>query len=138
MIYQPNQDPKDSTSPEEISAMDKEIQRLREEISAIKTKEKILQANIITLNATMSSHDLQASIAALELEKKEIIARLGPLRAGTVKPVSQEEKDVVEKAWKEWSRKASVRKRICMDLWEYCTEELPEGQTREELWVRTK
>lgn len=116
--------------------MDKEIQQLRESIATAKADEKSLRANLIAVNATMTIGDLRISVIALESEKKELLARLGTLRAGTVKPVSREEKDEVEKAWREWSRKATVRRKICMDLWDFCTEEMQEGRTREDLWVR--
>lgn len=116
--------------------MDKQIQQLRESIATAKADEKSLRANLVAVNATMSIGDLRTSVIALESEKKELLARLGTLRAGTVKPVSPEEKDGAEKAWREWSRKATVRRKICMDLWDFCTEEMQEGRTRENLWVR--
>ena len=60
--------------------------------------------------------------------------RLEPLRFGTVKPVNKSEKEKVEKEWVYWGKKAGVRKKICMDLWGFCTELLGDGQTKEELW----
>ena len=135
-VYHALQDPKDAISGDELVAMDKQIQQLRESIATAKADEKSLRANLIAVNATMTIGDLRISVIALESEKKELLARLGTLRAGTVKPVSPEEKDEVEKAWREWSRKATVRKKICMDLWDFCTEEMQEGRTREDLWVR--
>ena len=118
--------------------MDKEINGLRDTISVAKVEEKILKANLITLSATMTTQDLRAGVLSLEGEKASILNRLGPLRAGNVKPVSPEEKAEVGQAWKTWSRHAAGRKRICMNLWEFVTEELPEGKTKEDLWVRIK
>ncbi len=115
--------------------MDKEIADLRESIAIAKANEKLLKANLHAVNATLSTADLHASVTALELEKKEILARLGPLRSGSVKPVSPEEKAEVEKAWTQWSRMANIRKKICMEFWAYCTEELEGEQAKEELWV---
>lgn len=135
-VYHALQDPKDAISGDELVAMDKQIQQLRESIASAKADEKSLRANLIAVNATMSIGDLRTSVIALESEKKELLTRLDSLRAGTVKPVSPEEKDEVAKAWREWSRKATVRRKICMDLWDFCTEEMQEGQTREDLWVR--
>ena len=116
--------------------MDKQIHDLSEEIATAKANEKLLRANLIAVNATLSTDDLRASVITLESEKKEILARLGPLRSGSVTPVSTEEKNEIEKAWKEWSRKAGLRKRICLELWDFCTEEMQEGQTKGDLWVR--
>ena len=52
-----------------------------------------------------------------------------------MKPVLPEEKEAVDKAWREWSRKSSSRKKICMELWAVSTEEMEQGKTRGELWV---
>ena len=117
--------------------MEAEISTLREDIAAAKAEEKILKTNLITLNAAMSTRDLEAGILCLETEKKELLARLGPLRSGDVQPVSPEEKMEVKREWKIWSRNASVRKEICLEVWEVVTQELPEGKTKEELWVCT-
>lgn len=114
--------------------MDSEITDLREQITTAKSAERLLKANVSTLNAIMSAHDLRAAINDLERKKKEYLGRLGPLRLGNVKPVSSEEKAEVEQAWKLWHRRANARKRICMELWAMVTEEMPEGKTKEELW----
>ena len=115
--------------------MDKEIADLRETIATAKANEKLMRVNLMAVNATLSTEELRGSVSLLELEKKEINARLGALRSGNVKPVLPEEKEVVDKAWREWSRKASSRKKICMELWAVSTEEMEPGKTREELWV---
>lgn len=135
-VYHAVQDPKDTASLEELAEMDKVIASLRDSIALAKSNEKFLKASLTAVNATLSTEELRASIAALELEHEEIIARLGPLRSGNVKPVLPEEKEEAEKLWKQWSRKAASRKRICMEMWSYATEEMPPGQTKEELWVR--
>lgn len=134
-VYHALQDPKDAISSDELVAMDKQIQELRESIAMAKANEKSLKASLIAVNATMSIGDFRTSVITLESEKKDLLARLDPLRSGTVKPVSTEEKYEVEKAWGEWSRKATMRKKICMELWDFCTEEMQEGKTREDLWV---
>lgn len=120
---------------EDLAAMDKEIVKLRETVATAKANEKLMRANLISVNATLSTEELGSSVSLLVLEKKEIMARLGPLRSGNVKPVLPEEKEGVDKAWREWSRKASSRKKICMELWAIVTEEMEPGKTRAELWV---
>lgn len=133
-VYHAVQDPDDAMSLEDIAAMDKDITELRETIATAKANEKLLRANLISVNATLSTDELRSSVSLLGLEKKEILARLGPLRSGNVKPVLPEEKEAVAKTWREWSRKASLRKRICMELWAISTEEMEPGKTRKELW----
>ena len=134
-MYHAIQDPKDAVSPQDLAAMDKEITDLHESIATAKANEKLLRANLIAVNATLSTADLRASVTALEFEKKEILARLELLRSGSVKPVSPEEKAEVDKAWNEWSRKAHIRKKICMEVWAHCTEGLEGRQAKEDLWV---
>lgn len=120
---------------EDLAAIDKEIADLRETIATVKANEKLMRANLVSVNATLSTEELHSSVSLLEIEKKEIIARLSHLRSGNVKPVLPEEKEAVDKAWREWSRKASSRKKICMELWAVSTEEMEPGKTRKELWV---
>ena len=134
-VYHAVQDPNDATSLEDLAAMDMEIADLHESIASAKGNEKLMRAKLVSVNATLSTEELRSRMSLLDLEKKEMVARLGPLRSGHVKPVLQEDKEAVDKAWKEWSRKASSRKKICMELWAISTEEMEPGKTREELWV---
>ncbi|MCJ1399340.1 hypothetical protein MMC11_002542 [Xylographa trunciseda] len=134
IVYHAIQDPNDVASPEDIAAMDREIADLREEISTIKGEERILKANLIALNATISTQDLRASLVAAEAQKTDILSRLNPLRSGSAKPVSAQEKAEVDQAWRLWNSQANTRKKICMEVWAVVTEEMPEGKTKEELW----
>ena len=120
---------------EDLAAMDKEIAELRGNIATAKANEKLMRANLVSVNATLSTEELRSSVSLLEMEKKEITARLDALKSGNVKPVLPEEKAAVDKAWREWSRKSGAREKICMELWGLCTEEMEPGETKEELWV---
>ena len=134
-VYHAIQDPNDAMSLEDLAAMDKEIAELRDSIATAKANEKLMRANLVSINATLSTEELRRSVSLLEMEKKEIVARLEALKSGNVKPVLPEEKEAVDKAWREWSRKASSREKICMELWALCTEEMEPGKTKEEFWV---
>lgn len=120
---------------EDLAAMDAEITTLRESIGTAKATEKLLRANLASVNATMSTEELRARVTVLEREKKDILGRLGPLRAGNIKPVLPEEKMKVDKESSQWEKIARKRKKICLELWAMCTEQMEEGKTREELWV---
>ena len=120
---------------EDLAAMDKEIADLRDTIATAKANEKLMRTNLVSINATLSTEEFRSSVSLLETEKKEIVARLAALKSGNVKPVLPEEKEAVDKEWREWSRKASSRRKICIELWAICTEEMEAGKTREELWV---
>ncbi|KAI9723786.1 MAG: hypothetical protein M1812_001086 [Candelaria pacifica] len=121
--------------PEELAAMDLEISTLNEETTIAKADEKALKATLNTLKTTMSTLDLREAVHALELEIKQIEARLNPLRSGNVVPVSAEERALVEKEWKEAKRVGDVRRKGCMSLWADLSEQLPEGITKDEMWV---
>ena len=121
---------------EDLAAMDKEIAKLGETVATAKANEKLLRANLISVNATLSTEELRSIVSLLEFEKKEIVARLVGLRSGNVKPVSPEEKEAVDKTWREWSRKANSRKKIFAELWAIVTEEMEPGKTSKDLWVR--
>lgn len=109
---------------------------LRETIATAKANEKLLKANLAAVNATVSTDELRSQITVLDVDKVEILDRLRALQSGDVKPVSAEEKEEANKAWRLWSTNAASRKRICMEMWSYCTEQLPEDQTKEDLWAR--
>ena len=115
--------------------MEAEIAALREEITTSRSEEKITKAALITMNATMSTRDLEAGILALGTQKKELLACLAPLRSGDKDPISVEVKKQVQDGWKMWNHNFHVRKKICLEVWDMVTQELPAGKTREELWV---
>lgn len=135
-MYHAIQDPADDASPESLAAIDKELEILKEDISAGRTREKALKAELTMMNSRVSTPDLRRGVLNLEAERDQILGRLSSMRNSTVQPVSLEEKAHVEKEWKVWKRHMNVRKRICRELWERCTEVLPEDTTKEDLWVR--
>ena len=135
IIYHALQDPNDALCIDDLAAMDHTITALREQIAILKANEKLLRSNLASLNATMSTTELRAQVHALQSSKAELLARLGPLMKGVVKPVTREEKAEVDVAWKMWKQKALVRKKIAMELWGMVTEVLPEGKQNGELWV---
>lgn len=136
-VYHANQESTDAASLEDLANMDNQISSLRESINLGKSNEKLLRASLATVNATLSTEELRASIESLELERTEMLARLDPLRSGSVKPVQPKEKDETEMTWKQWSKKAASRKRMCMEMWGYASYKTPIGQTSQELWVRS-
>ena len=115
--------------------MDKEISTLRDEVSAAKNEEKALRAQLSTLNATFSTPELKGNMASLQKEAGELSGRLIALKEGKTQAVSAEEKAEVDKSWKLWNYKASARKKACMELWGVVCENLPEGKTKQDLWV---
>ncbi|KAL8794547.1 MAG: hypothetical protein Q9195_002882 [Heterodermia aff. obscurata] len=136
IVYHTIQESKDGASLEELAAMDQEIAAFRESIATAKANEKLLKVNLAAVNATVSIEELRSQIMVLGTDKVEILDRLGRLQSGDVKPVPAEEKTEANKAWTSWSKKAASRKRMCLEMWSYCTEQLPKDQTKQELWAR--
>ena len=115
--------------------MDKRIQTLHDETTALNGAIKTLKSTLASLNSTMSTADLRSSVANMETERAEIVARLTSLRSGTVQPVSKEEKEQVEKDLMIWDKAAAARKKIVKEMWGQIAEGLPEGMQAAELKV---
>lgn len=111
--------------------MDDEIQRLRDETSQAKAMEKTLRSTLSNTNATLSTADLRASVAALEAERAEVIARLGPLRTGSVRPISAEEKAGVDAELRKWEKMEKARAKIAKEMWGMIREGLSEAEAGE-------
>lgn len=135
LVYHALQDAPDEATPDDFLAMEELITTQRDEILAAKAREKVLRSELAAFSNILSTTELQSSVAAMESERTALQGRLAALQAGDTKPVSNEERLTVETAWTTWQRHTSMRKKICKDMWERCTEVLPDDQTREELWV---
>jgi len=135
IIYHTIQDPTESLSIEDLQATDGEISKLQTTNADAKVHEKSLRTKLTSVNATISTDELRGKVQELEREKENVLSRLRPLRKGDVKPVLPEEKEAVDRQWKLWRRKAAARKKIAKEVWAMATEELPEGKTKEGIWV---
>ncbi|KAK4979647.1 hypothetical protein LTR66_010396 [Elasticomyces elasticus] len=133
IVYHALQSPTDAATPEDLAALDAEIQRLRNETVALRAEEKALKTALATLSTTVSLPDLRASVQVLEAERQEMTARLILLRSGSAKPIAAGEKDGVDAEMRRWGRAAAARKGIRNCLWALVCDNLPEGTKREEL-----
>ncbi|KAI9839748.1 MAG: hypothetical protein M1837_002036 [Sclerophora amabilis] len=128
-------DPNDAANPEELSAMDAEINALREEIATAKAEQKALSSTLICMKSTVTTGDLRESVKELERSKREILERLMPFRTGDVAPVSAKERATISEACKAAERSAARRKKIFKEFWGLLCENLEEGSSKEDLWV---
>ena len=136
MIYHAIQDPADDLSATDLAALDAQVSALQDAVTSAKGQERLLRTELASLNATISTDELRSHVRLLQSKKQELTSRLQRLDQGVVKPVSLEEKDTVDKTWAYWAKKARLRKKICLDMWAMLSEEVPEGMTKEDLWVR--
>ncbi|KAJ5520595.1 Chitin synthase activator (Chs3) [Penicillium fimorum] len=134
-VYHALQDPSDITTREVAAAIKVKIESLEDEISTRKANEKKARAALAALHTKPRISDLRQDIGRLEAEELTIQARLVSRHEADPVQISPEERAKLEKEWKYWQRHANVRRRICRDLWEQCSEVLPEDTTAGELWV---
>lgn len=136
-VYHALQVSDDSTSPETLTTLDEQIKDLEERLSTLKANDKKARANLHVLTSTPLLSDLRQDIARLESEEKEITAHLVSSRenAAAVQVVDPAEREHVEQEWKRWRGLAARRERGFRELWGRCSEVVPEGMTRGELWV---
>jgi len=137
IVYHALQDPADDATPEALAAIEDGIKQLQDELAAHKASEKSLRGELAMLCSKVPISELRQEVSRLEAERAETLGRLAKLRNdddGAL--VSAEQRAQVEREWKEWRKHVHVRKKICRDLWERCTEVLPEDTTKEDLWVR--
>ncbi|KAL6233503.1 hypothetical protein BDW75DRAFT_187302 [Aspergillus navahoensis] len=134
MVYHALQEEMDEAGPDAITAMDGEIQSLQEQLSGLKENEKKIQGELNSLNAIPLLSELRTEIKKLEEGKESLAARLAKVHGDGSAEVSPQEKEKVRKDWKIWKNRDRVRAKIYRDLWRKCSETLPEGVTREELW----
>ncbi|KAL2816329.1 Tat binding protein 1-interacting protein-domain-containing protein [Aspergillus granulosus] len=135
-VYHVTQEESDENNADVVAAMDEEIQSLQEQLPRLKEDEKKLRAELNSLNAVPLLSELRAEIKDLEGEKESLAARLAKVHGDGEVNVSPRETEAARKYWKFWQGQARIRARICRDLWYKCSETLPEGTSREELWER--
>ncbi|EQL28943.1 hypothetical protein BDFG_08364 [Blastomyces dermatitidis ATCC 26199] len=137
IVYHALQDGPSDSTPAQLSALDSELTNFRAQIASTKQYEKALRAELAALSARVPTDELREIVWRLDREKEEVLGRLAPLRDGRVatRVLSVEEQERVDGEWRMWKGRAVGRKRICREVWERCSEVLPEGiKKSEELW----
>ncbi|CAI7668082.1 unnamed protein product [Penicillium bialowiezense] len=136
-VYHALQDPSDSITPSAAAALKLEIDNLESQLPTLKAEEKRARAALASLKATPRISELRHDISRLEEEESAIRTRLARHHGEDPIALSPAEREKLESEWKQWQRHASVRRRICRELWGQCSEVLPEGMTAAELWFPT-
>ncbi|RMJ25247.1 TBP interacting domain protein, partial [Aspergillus sp. HF37] len=130
-------DSADRATPETIAALDQDIKQAQDQLTTLKAEDKRVRSELVEFGSRPLLSELRADVARLQKEKEEILAGLASLGEDE-SAMSPEEQQAVEKEWKYWQRQAHGRRRICNELWERCSEVVPEDMTREELKVRLR
>ena len=136
-MYHALQDADESATPETLTSLKKQIKDLEEHLATLKANDKKARADLHALTSTPLLSDIRQDISRLEAEEKEINTRLVSFRENAAAEhfLDPVEREHVEQEWKRWRGLAARRERACRELWARCSEVVPEGMTRGELWV---
>lgn len=137
-----HQEAPDLSTPEQVARLKIVIENLRSAKASTKATERGLRQELFTLSTQVSTVDLRIMIENFTAERAAFIARLelpcmsdGVDGSGTGQRMTGEEEKRIDYQWKLWKRYVQTRKRICKDIWDKCTEVLPEGvRDQEEFW----
>ncbi|KAF2707370.1 homologous-pairing protein-like protein 2 [Pleomassaria siparia CBS 279.74] len=130
IVYHALQNPEDSCTPEELGALETSISQLRSSTAIAIATSKTLRSTLSALNSTLSTTNLISNVAALEAEKPEIVARLESLKAGKTKKVTKQEREDIERGWKEWRVVAKRREKIATEMWKMIEDCLPDKEQK--------
>ncbi|KAJ5219807.1 Chitin synthase activator (Chs3) [Penicillium chermesinum] len=133
-VYHALQDAARSVTPQVLSTMNQEIEKLRTELADLKTSERKARMALAVFEANPRLSNLQEDIQRLEQERNGIREHLAILHDDNEVHLSPEERERLEREWEYWQSHATSRRRMCRDLWGRCTEVLPEGTSERELW----
>ena len=128
----PLQDPADAASPEELAAMDNAITTLRDTIPTLKSTLKTQTAKLNTLHKAPTTIELAATVDRIRLENQAKSEKLRDFKKGSIKTVTREEVEKVEKDLKHWAVKNLARKKAFENL----EAVLLDGMSREDIWEK--
>ncbi|KAJ5738279.1 Chitin synthase activator (Chs3) [Penicillium malachiteum] len=135
VVYHAIQDSSQSVTPKDLATLTKNIERLQSELITLRADEKKVRAAFASFESKPLLSDLRQDVERLQEERETFQERLGNQAASDEVPLSVEEREKLENEWKEWQRHATLRRRMCRDLWGMCTEVLPDNMTLPELWI---
>lgn len=136
-VYHALQDSSNDATSETIANLDEEIKQLQEQLTTLKVDERKVRTDLAALCSKPLSSELRQEIDRLENEKESTLVHLAKCHGQNSEQVLPAERAEIEQEWRRWQRHVNIRSRICRDLWRRCSEVVPNGITREELWVCT-
>ncbi|KAJ3152028.1 PSMC3 interacting protein [Geranomyces variabilis] len=127
-VYVAKQDEMEAPSKELMDEMNLKLSQLKDQNAVLQEEVciKALQAELSTLNNSLTDDQIQARLLALNAENEKMEERLVTLRSGDA-PAQLSDKEIkaadtkLEKMRKEWRS----RKRLFSDMWGAVTESVP-------------
>jgi 26S proteasome regulatory subunit (ATPase 3-interacting protein) len=112
--------------------MDVSITTLKESLPSLKSTLKHLTTKLTTLRSAPTTSKLSTMVTKLREENKAKGEKLSGYRDGSVKMVTREEAERVDREFRCWGQKRGARKNAFGNLEGI----LLEGMSREEVWER--
>jgi 26S proteasome regulatory subunit (ATPase 3-interacting protein) len=131
-VFWPLQDPSSSASPEDLAAMDEEIQALKERMPMLKGEFKTMTAKLNILKTALTTSELMAIAEKLRNENAKKRNKLKCFQEGAVEMVKEEDVKRVERDLKWWQKMRKVRKHAFEGL----EDVLRQGMSKEDIWEK--
>ena len=112
--------------------MDVSITTLKDSLPSLKSTLKLLTTKLTTLRSAPTTSELAAMVSKLREENKAKGEKLNGFKDGSVKMVTREEVERVDREFRYWGQKRGARKNAFGNL----EGVLLEGMSREEVWER--
>jgi hypothetical protein len=112
--------------------MDVSISTLKDSLPTLKSTLKTLTTKLTTLRSAPTTSELTSMVEKLREENKAKGEKLSGFRDGSVKMVTREEVETVDREFRYWGQKRVVRKNAFGNL----EGVLLEGMSRDEVWER--
>ena len=96
--------------------MDTEISTLRASQPNLKAELKSLQSKLNTIKSAPTTSELREQVEQMMRGKAMKEEKLMSFKQGTIKPVSKEEKEIVDKDHKYWAGKKRIRMRLFKEV----------------------
>ncbi|KAJ3171755.1 PSMC3 interacting protein [Geranomyces variabilis] len=125
-VYVAKQDEMEAPSKELMDEMNRKLSQFKDQNAVLQEEIKALQAELSTLNNSLTDDQIQAMLSTLNAENEKMEERLVTLRSGDA-PAQLSDKEIkaadakLEKMRKEWRS----RKRLFSDMWGAVTESVP-------------
>ena len=129
------QDPADAATPEELASMDTDVTNLRESMPALKISLKILTNKLNTLRSAPTTSELATMVENLRAENKTKTEKLNAYKDGSVKMITTEDMEKVEKEFKYWGARRKARKNGYLNLYAQLSEGFSKDEIEEKVGV---
>ncbi|KAG4304786.1 hypothetical protein PORY_001839 [Pneumocystis oryctolagi] len=124
-VYVIDQDQFENPSPEELAIMDAKIEELRQEITSLQDSNKQMKQTLQSLTAQKTTVELEEMSKDLDKKISTLSKRLNSLQSGTVRLITVEKMEEINKNYEKMRKMWKDRKAIFRNLWDAVSEGVP-------------